>query len=136
MSIPYSAPKRFVHHRWLSAYDVAISTQRLLSAYKVLYYGFMDKEDKALYKDPLKQLFADYNVSEKAQIQVRYFHEDLRKKGNSSQLFLLGSVIAYLHYGSQRIVSFCKELCYAFDFSRHDAAGKRPEEKGDSEGVA
>ena len=80
MSIPYSAPKRFVHHRWLSAYDVAISTQRLLPAYKVLYYGFMDKEDKALYKDPLKQLFADYNVSEKAQIQVRYFHEDLRKK--------------------------------------------------------
>lgn len=39
MSIPGSAPKRFVRHRWLSAYDVAISTQRLLPAYKVLYYG-------------------------------------------------------------------------------------------------
>ncbi|KAM3858858.1 NACHT, LRR and PYD domains-containing protein 14-like [Diretmus argenteus] len=69
MSIPGSAPKRLVQHRWLSAYDVAISTQRLLPAYKVLYYGFMDKEDKGLYKDTLKQLFADY-VSEKAQTQI------------------------------------------------------------------
>ncbi|KAJ8346614.1 hypothetical protein SKAU_G00280150 [Synaphobranchus kaupii] len=81
MSIPGSAPKRFVQHCWLSAYDVAISTQRLLPAYKVLYYVFMDKEDKGLYKDPLKQLFADYNVSEKAQTQIRSFHEDLSKKG-------------------------------------------------------
>ncbi|KAJ8381279.1 hypothetical protein SKAU_G00020570 [Synaphobranchus kaupii] len=47
-------------HQWAS-------DQRLLPAYKVLYYVFMDKEDKGLYKDPLKQLFADYNVSEKAQ---------------------------------------------------------------------
>lgn len=56
MRIPYSAPKRFVQHRWLSAYDVTISTQRLIPAYKVLYYGFMDKKDKALYQDPLKEL--------------------------------------------------------------------------------
>ncbi|CAL8335920.1 unnamed protein product [Merluccius merluccius] len=67
-------------HRWLSAYDVAISTKRLLPAYKVLYYGFMDKEDKALYKDPLEQLFADFNMNEKAQKRIWYFHDDLRKK--------------------------------------------------------
>lgn len=99
MGIPSTAPKRFVMHRWLSAYDVAISTKRLLPAYKVLYYGFMNKEDKALYKDPLEQLFADFNMNaqKKAQKRIRYFHEDLRKKGNLSQLFLLGSVIAYLH---------------------------------------
>ncbi|KAL0978791.1 hypothetical protein UPYG_G00175240 [Umbra pygmaea] len=81
MSIPGSAPKRFIQHRWLSAYDVAITTQRMLPAYKVLYYGFMDKEDKALYKDPLGQLFTNYKVSEKAQTQIGSFHEDLSKKG-------------------------------------------------------
>lgn len=74
MSIPGSAPKRFVQHRWLSAYDVSISTQRLLPAYKILYYGFMDREDKALYKDSLQQPFADYKISEKAQTQIRSFH--------------------------------------------------------------
>lgn len=82
MNIPGSAPKRFIQHRWLSSYDVAISTQRLLPAYKVLYYGLMDKEDQAIYNEPLEQLFAQYNLSEKAQRQIRSFHHDLRKKGN------------------------------------------------------
>ncbi|CAM4597135.1 unnamed protein product [Leuciscus chuanchicus] len=45
MSIPGSVPKRFVQHHWLLAYDVAIGTQRLLPAYNILYYGFMDRED-------------------------------------------------------------------------------------------
>lgn len=83
MGLHGSAPKRFIQHRWLSAYDVAIGTQRLLPAYKVLYYGFMGREDKALYKEPLSQLFANYKVSEKAQRQIQCFHEDLGKKGQS-----------------------------------------------------
>ena len=87
MSIPGAAPKTFIQHRWLSAYDVAISTQRLLPAYKVLYSGFMDRDEKALYKDPLGQLFAEYKVSKKAQTQIRSFHEDLSKKGNSSVIY-------------------------------------------------
>lgn len=82
MGIPGSTPKRFVQHRWLSAYDVAISTQRLLPAYKVLYYGFMDREDKALYEDPPKELLACHNLSDKAQTEIKAFHEDLRKKGS------------------------------------------------------
>lgn len=82
MSIPGSAPKTFIQHCWLSSYDVAISTQWLLPAYKVLYYGLMDKEDKTIYKEPLEQLFAQYHVSERAQTQIVSFHEDLRKKGN------------------------------------------------------
>lgn len=35
IGIPRSSPKRFIPHRWLSAYDVAIITQRLLPAFKV-----------------------------------------------------------------------------------------------------
>ncbi|KAK1884599.1 Hydroxyneurosporene desaturase [Dissostichus eleginoides] len=83
MGMPGSAPKRFVQHRWLSAYDYAISTQRQLPAYKVLYYCFMDKEDKALYKDPLKQLLANHNVNEKAQAEIQFFQEDLCRKSAS-----------------------------------------------------
>ncbi|KAK5911928.1 hypothetical protein CesoFtcFv8_001854 [Champsocephalus esox] len=65
MDIPASNPKRFV-----SAYDVGMQTKRLLPVYKILYYGFMGNEDKALYQDPLQQLYEDYHVSEKAQRRI------------------------------------------------------------------
>ncbi|KAJ4940452.1 hypothetical protein JOQ06_026755 [Pogonophryne albipinna] len=81
MDIPASNPKRFVSHRRLSAYDVGMQTKRLLPVYKVLYYGFMGKEDKALYQDPLQQLYEDYHVSEKAQRRITFVHQDLSKKG-------------------------------------------------------
>ncbi|KAJ4925581.1 hypothetical protein JOQ06_018307 [Pogonophryne albipinna] len=81
MDIPASNPKRFVSHHWLSAYDVGMQTKRLLPVYKVLYYGFMGKEDKALYQDPLQQLYEDYHVSEKAQRRITFVHQDLSKKG-------------------------------------------------------
>lgn len=67
MHIPATNPQRFVQHRWLSAYNVSIATKRMLPAYKVLYYGFLSAEDKALYRDPLEALFS--------------LHGDLNKKG-------------------------------------------------------
>ncbi|KAI9547193.1 hypothetical protein NQZ68_020014 [Dissostichus eleginoides] len=101
MGMPGSAPKRFVQHRWLSAYDYAISTQRQLPAYKVLYYCFMDKEDKALYKDPLKQLLANHNVNEKAQAEIQFFQEDLCRKfvrGHSQAGFELKKLTYLMSY--------------------------------------
>ena len=51
----------------------------------------------------------------KRQTQIWSFHEELgEKKGDSSQLFLPDSVIAYLGYSDQGIVSFCTELFYDF----------------------
>ncbi|KAI9525258.1 hypothetical protein NQZ68_009938 [Dissostichus eleginoides] len=35
MGIPGTNPQRFTAHRWLSAYDVGISTRRMLPAYKM-----------------------------------------------------------------------------------------------------
>ncbi|CAL8341718.1 unnamed protein product, partial [Gadus morhua 'NCC'] len=52
----------------------------MLPAYKVLYYGFLSAEDKALYRDPLEALFRQHNVSEKAQLQIFSLHGDLNKK--------------------------------------------------------
>ena len=83
LKIPGSTPKGFVQQGWLSAYDVGIGTQTMLSACKVLYYGFMDEEDKALYKEPLEQLYANHSVNEKAQRRIQSFHSDLSRKGNS-----------------------------------------------------
>lgn len=65
MDIPATNLQRFVAHRWLSGYDVGMQAKRMLPVYKVLYFGFMEKEDKALYQEPLQQLHMDHNVSEK-----------------------------------------------------------------------
>ncbi|XP_042259678.1 uncharacterized protein LOC121891033 isoform X1 [Thunnus maccoyii] len=80
LKIPGSTPKGFVQQGWLSAYDVGIGTQTMLPACKVLYYGFMDEEDKALYKEPSEQLYANHSVNEKAQRRIQSFQSDLSRK--------------------------------------------------------
>ncbi|XDV25516.1 hypothetical protein PO909_029430 [Leuciscus waleckii] len=85
MNIPGSTPKRFIEHRWLSCYDVGLSTQTMLPAYKVLYFLFMDEEDKALYKEPLEQLYSAHHVNEKAQRRIQSLHKDLSGKGMTQQ---------------------------------------------------
>lgn len=53
MDIAATNPQGFVHHRWLSVYDIGMQTKGMLPVYRILYLGFMGQEDKALYKDPL-----------------------------------------------------------------------------------
>lgn len=73
MGIPASNPQRFIFQRWFSVYDVAISTHRLLPAFKALYSGFMDKGDQELYRDVLKELYSVH--------KIQLFHQELSKKG-------------------------------------------------------
>lgn len=84
MSIPGATPKRFIPHRWLSTYDVGLSTQTMLPAYKFMFFGFMTAEDKALYKEPLEKLYEAHHVNEKAQTRIQAFHKDLSGKGKST----------------------------------------------------
>ncbi|XP_060790878.1 uncharacterized protein LOC132894778 [Neoarius graeffei] len=99
MSIPGSTPKRFIPHRWLSSYDVGLSTQTMLPAYKVLFFGFMNAEDKALYKEPLEKLYDAHHVNEKAQRRIQTFHKDLNGKGMTQQ-------------GRDRKQRLVKKLCH------------------------
>ncbi|KAJ8356364.1 hypothetical protein SKAU_G00191580 [Synaphobranchus kaupii] len=57
----------------------------MLPAFKVLYFEFMDEEDKALYKEPLEQLYPDHSVNEKAQRRIQSFHSDLSRNGMTQQ---------------------------------------------------
>ncbi|KAI9525188.1 hypothetical protein NQZ68_009396 [Dissostichus eleginoides] len=81
MGIPGTNPQRFTAHRWLSAYDVGISTRRMLPAYKVLYFGFLNRADQNLYMDILEEIYKDHGVGERAKARIQFFHQDLRKKG-------------------------------------------------------
>ncbi|KAK1893437.1 Aspartyl/glutamyl-tRNA(Asn/Gln) amidotransferase subunit B [Dissostichus eleginoides] len=69
MGIPGTNPQRFTAHPWLSAYDVVISTRRMLPAYK------------NLYMDILEEIYKDHGVGERAKARIQFFHQDLRKKG-------------------------------------------------------
>lgn len=80
MGIPGTNPQRFVTHRWLSAYDVGISTRGMLPAYKVLYFGFLSQADQTLYKVVLEEIYKDHGVGERAKARIKYFHQDLRQK--------------------------------------------------------
>ena len=39
--VNFTAPKRFISHRWLNAYDQAIETSRLLNVYIIFYSAFL-----------------------------------------------------------------------------------------------
>lgn len=80
LEIPGTAPQRFISHRWLSAYDIALSTKRMLLAYKVLYFGFLKIGDRSLYKDELKEIFRNHHVNREARQTIKEIHEDLRRK--------------------------------------------------------
>jgi len=81
LDIPATNPQQFVSHRWLSAYDVGINTKRMLPVFRVLYFGFMGKQDQELYNKILQNLYRDHGVSDKAQQRVECIHQDICKKG-------------------------------------------------------
>lgn len=53
----------------------------MLPAYKVLYFGFLSQADQTLYKEVLEEIYKDHSVGERAKATIKYFHQDLRRKG-------------------------------------------------------
>ena len=58
MGVPFTKPARYVPHRWLSVYECALTTERMLPALQVLHYGLMKKEDRILYKADFRNILA------------------------------------------------------------------------------
>ncbi|XP_052282792.1 uncharacterized protein LOC127879778 [Dreissena polymorpha] len=71
LGIKFTAPERFLSHRWLSAYDLAVSTLRMWSAYQVFYYAFIDKAFKADYWPVVKAILVACKVSQPAKEQIK-----------------------------------------------------------------
>lgn len=81
LDVPATNPPRFISHRWLSAYDVVLSIKRMLPALRILYYGFMKKQDQDVYKEVLQDMYREHEVSDQAQRRIELTHKDLCKKG-------------------------------------------------------
>ena len=61
LSIPYSMSAVRVNHRWLSSYDAAVTDEPMLPALTLLYYTWLSKEDRIVYKDIVQELKEVYN---------------------------------------------------------------------------
>ena len=80
IGLKFTVPERFVRHRWLSAYDVAVGTLRMWDAYKVFYYSFIDLKTKANYWPVVVSIFHDRKVSSPAKERIKEIIGQLRKK--------------------------------------------------------
>lgn len=54
LKIPYTVPQMCSSTRWLSAYDRAMETKRMLESLKIFYFSFLSKKDKDLYFSVIK----------------------------------------------------------------------------------
>ena len=81
ISIKYTMPERFISHRFLSAYKLAVDTQRLLDAYTIFYFSFIkDKKAVEKYRPYYQEVIRRKNVSEKSLEQLQSFKLKLSKR--------------------------------------------------------
>lgn len=50
INVKFTIPERFLAHRFLSAYDLAVDTLRLMDAFMLFYSAFLGKEEKEKYR--------------------------------------------------------------------------------------
>lgn len=80
LNIKYTAQDNNVPHRWLSVYDVAMSTQSLFDAYMIYYYGFLPNDAKQDYNgliQPLMESLTTENIN-----KIKNIHTNSEKKKN------------------------------------------------------
>ena len=68
------------YYRWLSCYDVTISTLRMFEALQIFYYGFLPTQMRLDYKSQLVQLYRKHDLSEDDRKKIRGIHETLKVK--------------------------------------------------------
>lgn len=85
LGIAFTVPARFVPHRWLSVYDICISTLRLYPAFLILYFGFMTTEDQTVYKDMLMALYEVHSIGPRAQKRISNIHKILSSKSSTNE---------------------------------------------------
>ena len=74
-------PERFINHRFLSAYKLAVNTQRLLDAYTIFYFSIIkDKKAVEKYRPYYQEVIRRKNVSEKSLEQLQSYKLKLSKR--------------------------------------------------------
>ena len=80
IGVKFHMPDRYVSHRWLSVYDVTVSTNTILDALTVFYYGFLSTEERKVNQPRVVEIYFRNSVSDKARDRIRVIHSVLAKK--------------------------------------------------------
>ena len=115
LSFPYLIPPQSIPHRWLSAYDCTNKILQLVDALYVLYYSWVPKADRHLYKDELNALYTKHSVTEisrkrLAKIQKTFQVKSLTEKGKEHKLHLVEKLIEQ----REKLFVDCQPLCFCF----------------------
>ena len=78
--IKSTMPERFLEHRWLSAYDVAIDTERLFKVYQIFYIAFLPKSLKNDYVEIVVEDSKDLHISVESSKRIREIRSELTAK--------------------------------------------------------
>ena len=70
LEIPYHMPPSYTEHRWLSVLTSADISLELFPALVLLYYSWVDKEFKEVYKDDVDELITDSTPRAKSRIHA------------------------------------------------------------------
>ena len=85
IGLSFTMPDQFIEHRWLSCYDVAVSTLRLIDAYQLFYYGFLPPANKFVYQAVVLQLVRKYGLDTTERDRIKSIQRTLSAKNLTEQ---------------------------------------------------
>lgn len=80
LGISYTNPERFVNHRWLSVYDLSVSTLRIIDVLQIFYFGFIPQGSQQDYRGILVDIYRKYNVSIEGRERIREVIDTVKEK--------------------------------------------------------
>ena len=80
LDIKFTMPSRFVSHRWLSVYDISISTLRVWDSLQVFYFGFLPGDARVTYQAVVAEILRKRGVTAEGRARIREIQESLRVK--------------------------------------------------------
>ena len=70
----------FIATRWLSVYDVTLSTMYMFDLYAIFCFSFLRKEDKKLYKSILNTIYSHHKLSDEVKTRIGAHQNELKWK--------------------------------------------------------
>ena len=70
LNVKYTMPQRYVSHRWLSVYDVALDTLRLFDALTVFYFPFLTESERVKHLSIVIEVYHRLGVSVESRTEL------------------------------------------------------------------
>ena len=80
LGVTYRQPQMYVPTRWLSVYEITISTVYMFDVFVVFYHAFLCTEDRSLYQSRLDAIYSRRKVPDEAKKAIQKHHSFLKKK--------------------------------------------------------